>query len=323
MSQREDLRTLLNLLPRLKPMDGQPVEAVCVALDLSRARLLELVQSASALSWGEHDAGELLDIWVEDGCLCVHTGGPFGQVVRLVAQELLALRLGAAQLEAAGLTVDTAGLEHLLRRIDEGLGSGVEATERLHATVRAENDSGLDPLVLESVRKAHAARNALQLIYFSQHGQRLGMRHVEPWALFQEQGHWYLQAWDRERQAERVFRLDRVVAARSSEDACVHSGPRPLPSARPLEGKRRLRARMRGALARLVLEQRWPDARQEPDGSVEVDTPADHADALLRSFLPWAPDLEVLDPPELVKDWAALKREMLQRHGALKESAQA
>jgi predicted DNA-binding transcriptional regulator YafY len=80
---------------------------------------------------------------------------------------------------------------------------------------------------------------------------------------------------------------------------------------------------MKGTLARLILEQHWPGARPQPDGSVEVDTPADHADALLRSFLPWAPDLVVLDPPESVKDWAALKLEMRQRHGALPEADQA
>jgi predicted DNA-binding transcriptional regulator YafY len=54
-----------------------------------------------------------------------------------------------------------------------------------------------------------------------------------------------------------------------------------------------------------------------------VDTPADHADALLRSFLPWAPDLTVVEPPEMVTAWLALKQEMLERHGAVLGPVQA
>lgn len=323
MSQREDLRALLNLLPRLHPLDGRTVEEVCQLLQLARPRLLELVQSASALSWGEHDAGELLDIWVEDGRLHVHTGGSFEQVVRLVPQELLALRLGAAQLEAAGLAADAAELESLLLRIDESLGSPRELSGRLQSAVRAESDAALDPQTLELVRKAHGSQHRLELLYFSQHGQSLRLRLVEPWAPFQEQGVWYLQAWDVEREGERVFRLDRVVAARVLEESCAHQGPRPSPGTRPLSGTRRMRAGLKGSLARLALEQHWPDARLQPDGSVLVDTPADHADALLRSFLPWAPDLTVVEPPEMVTAWLALKQEMLERHGAVLGPVQA
>src|SRR5690606_10256013 len=36
-------------------------------------------------------------------------------------------------------------------------------------------------------------------------------RHVEPWALECWRGHWYLAGWDRDRGAERVFRLSRIT----------------------------------------------------------------------------------------------------------------
>ena len=36
-------------------------------------------------------------------------------------------------------------------------------------------------------------------------------RNVEPWALECWRGHWYLAGWDRDRGAERVFRLSRIT----------------------------------------------------------------------------------------------------------------
>jgi predicted DNA-binding transcriptional regulator YafY len=35
-------------------------------------------------------------------------------------------------------------------------------------------------------------------------------REVDPWRLTSERGHWYLQGYDHERQAERLYRVDRI-----------------------------------------------------------------------------------------------------------------
>jgi|GEM_PF-2223613 len=317
MSQREDLRTLLNALPRLARLDGRSVEDVCLALEIDRGRLLEVIQSASALAWGEHEAGEVLDIWLEDGRLCVHTGGLFEQVVRLVPLELMALRLGAAQLAAAGLARDLPGLEALLGRIEAGLGSTQDAPGRLDAAVRAEADPALDPSVLDVVLQAHGANRRLRLRYFSHRSQQLRLRVVEPWAPFQDGGVWYLQAYDVEFGAPRTFRLDRVAEVTVLDDPCApDDGHRPMPSARPEGGESPLRARLSGALARLAREQDWPDLHRVEDGCVELRTHAEDPDALLRHLLPWAPEVQLLEPAHVVTAWDALKEEMRRRHGA-------
>lgn len=47
-------------------------------------------------------------------------------------------------------------------------------------------------------------------------------RHVEPWALECWRGHWYLAGWDRDRGAERVFRLSRITGKVRARAGSVH-----------------------------------------------------------------------------------------------------
>jgi predicted DNA-binding transcriptional regulator YafY len=59
--------------------------------------------------------------------------------------------------------------------------------------------------------QACVARNELQFSY-RDHGGMQSVRTVEPHGLVSSEGHWYLVAWDKEREAWRTFRLDRASA---------------------------------------------------------------------------------------------------------------
>ena len=317
MSRREDLRSLLNLLPRLAQLDGLPVTEACRELGLTREELLERMQSASALRWGDHAEGELVDIWLEEGLLCVHTGGLFEQVVRLVPQEALALRLGAAQLTAAGLEGGASGLDVLLSRIEEGLGGVENPVDQLRRQVAAEADPSLDPATLETVLQAHRERRLLRLWYFSRRAERLRPRLVEAWRPFQDSGLWYLHGLDRELGEERVFRLDRVAELRLLEEPFTPPDETSLPQARamPQTGPCRAEVRLDGALARVAREQGWPGLVEEGSGRARQSMPYADADALLRQLLPYANEVEILAPADLQEAWRALLVEMRKRHG--------
>lgn len=56
--------------------------------------------------------------------------------------------------------------------------------------------------------------------FFTYHGIRRGTptsRRVQPWGLLFQHSHWYLVAWDEDREAERVFRVDRMEGLRIHE----------------------------------------------------------------------------------------------------------
>jgi predicted DNA-binding transcriptional regulator YafY len=71
------------------------------------------------------------------------------------------------------------------------------------------------------VDEALRQRVALSIDYVGALGQRSSRRVVEPLALANTGGHWYLLAWCRKRVAGRWFRLDRIRAARLTREACV------------------------------------------------------------------------------------------------------
>lgn len=115
-------------------------------------------------------------------------------------EEVAALALAARAWSTASIAgAASAGLRKLRLagvEIDESLAAGVEPRIRTREPA------------FEAV---HAAVTALQPITFDYRtgDGALGTRHVQPWALKNWHGRWYLTGFDVDRQDERVFRLGR------------------------------------------------------------------------------------------------------------------
>ncbi|WP_122263105.1 helix-turn-helix transcriptional regulator [Ornithinimicrobium cerasi] len=99
-------------------------------------------------------------------------------------------------------------------------GPAAQALRKLDAAglVRDEASvSGIEPLLhtrepaFEPVRDAVLSRTRLTFDYRGGGGAGVTSRRVEPWGLTSWHGRWYLTAHDLDRDAPRVFRLDRVV----------------------------------------------------------------------------------------------------------------
>lgn len=98
-------------------------------------------------------------------------------------------------------------------------GPAAQALRKLEAAglVRDESSvAGIEPLLhtrepaFEPVRDAVLSRTPLRFDYRGGTGDLL-QRQVQPWGLTSWHGRWYLTAYDLDRDAPRVFRLDRVV----------------------------------------------------------------------------------------------------------------
>jgi len=73
--------------------------------------------------------------------------------------------------------------------------------------------------VVRAVEEAVADRRVLEVDYVDRAGQRTERRCVEPYGLAGGGEHWYLMAWCRLRGGGRTFRLDRIHAARLTDEA--------------------------------------------------------------------------------------------------------
>ena len=117
---------------------------------------------------------------------------PFGDSARSAVRKLVAA-MSAANREGARELVSRI---HLLQQRGQ-----LEATP-----------------VVRAVEAAVAERKVLELDYVDRTGQRTERRLVEPYGFAGSEDHWYLMAWCRLRGGGRSFRLDRMQAARVTDE---------------------------------------------------------------------------------------------------------
>jgi proteasome accessory factor B len=98
-------------------------------------------------------------------------------------------------------------------------GPAAQALRKLQAAGLERDEegvSGIGPLLhttepaFEQVRRAVLTRTPLRFSYRGGGAGSVTERHLQPWALTSWHGRWYLTAHDLDREAPRVFRLDRV-----------------------------------------------------------------------------------------------------------------
>jgi predicted DNA-binding transcriptional regulator YafY len=127
---------------------------------------------------------------------------------------------------------------------------------------------------------------------------------VDPYALLFAERWWYLVAFCRDREAVRLFRLDRTLAVECGEerfeppagfDAAAHA-----PGGRAFVAGEALPARVRyGARVARWIRERHPEAAVEQDGSVVLEHAVADPRWLARHVLQYGRDAEVLGPPEM------------------------
>jgi proteasome accessory factor C len=138
-----------------------------------------------------------------------------------------------------------------------------------------------------------------------------GQRTLEPRAVFHQAGHWYLAAWNVEKNAEHLYRLDRIVSVViGTRKFGEHKGP-------PLEryktkhlyfqsgGERDVKVRFTGEAVDPAVE-RWPrQATRNADGSVTVGARVTPGNFLYRWVLGYGGQATIESPDDVREALAA------------------
>jgi proteasome accessory factor C len=136
--------------------------------------------------------------------------------LRLTAEEALALVVALRTLgETRGLAESDA-IKSALAKVETAAGGAVD-----DSTVTVELDH--DERLLVVLHRAIEDRRALRLVYYSASRDETGERIVDPLRVFDADGRTYLEAWCRQAEGMRLFRLDRI------EDAEVLAEPARIP----------------------------------------------------------------------------------------------
>ncbi|WKX69433.1 YafY family protein [Streptomyces sp. XD-27] len=219
------------------------------------------------------------------------------------AEEAAALGLAAKVWQQARLAGAASGALQKLRAAGMPLADdpyGTDGPSALEPRIPA-HEAAFEPLML-----ACRDRRPVVFDYRKSSAAHPERRQVEPWILECWRGHWYLVGWDRERQAERVFRLSRIIGkVRSRAGAFTAEVPDHVTVRETVEswageiatGTARIRLRSGHGYP---LRARALTSRPVDDGWDELEIPYGHGlDAWLVEF---GQDVVVLEPAELRAD---------------------
>ena len=149
-------------------------------------------------------------------------------------------------------------------------------------------------------------------------GYRGEERNVDPYRLAFRNGNWYLAGFDRDRQAERSFRLDRLTGPPQAGPPGAFERP-PARSTRPPapwemgdEDEVAARVLVDAVQADRAVGEVGADAvvERRPDGAVVVELRVTNRDAFRSFVLGFLDHAEVLAPPELRADLLAWLRRL-------------
>jgi proteasome accessory factor C len=257
---------LLALVPWVVDHPGVHVDEVAERFGVKPAELVADLETLSMVGVYPYTPDALVEVTIEDDEVWVRYADWFERPLRLTPGEALALV--AAGRGLAG----TPGADP-----DGALARGIAKLEgalRLTSGPQVDVDLGAaapESEVVPVLRQAVATSTQVELDYWSLSSDEVTTRTVDPYAVAAEGGAWYLRAFDHLRDEERVFRIDRVRAARPSTTSFeAPAGERSVAVYEPRPDDPRVTLELSPA-ARWVLEAHpHEEADVRPDGSVAV-----------------------------------------------------
>ena len=301
------LRRVLALVPWIADHPGVALADVAARFGIPEAELERDLELLPMCGLPPYTPDRMIDVELIDGHVWIRFAEYFGRPLRLTAEEGLALLAGGrALLAVPGSDADgtlAAALEKLAGTLGGGEGLAVEVGEPPH---------------LAALRAAAAAGERVEVDYYSFGRDALTTRRIDPHSVFHAYGHWYVDAWCHLVDADRLFRVDRIQAIRTTGEKF----------ARPSDGQSAVREAVyhpRPDDPRVTLElapdagwvvESYPseEAEERPDGSWRVVLAVSEPAWLERLLLRLGPDARVTAPAELRPAGAEAARRLLRRY---------
>src|SRR5437763_441376 len=226
-------------------------------------------------------------------------GDTFRHAPRLTPLEARAIRL-ALEFVGPMIAADAhTPLDRVRRKLEETFGQFELSQTPQPRTGDAEAD--LVATLTEGIRE----RLLVQIEYQKEGEQTWSQRIVEPYSLERELPNWRVHTWDRSKDAERSFRLDRMRSAKRTPDSFE---PRPAFEPRGLRDARTAKVLYaKGVAARWAAER---GATPLKDGTALADMPVGSPEWLISEILSHRGDAVLLEPEEMRAVVAGRAREL-------------
>ncbi len=213
LSAEARLHRLLALVPWVAAHDGPTLGEVCGRFGCTEDELVDDLQLLFLCGLHPYTPDQLIDVDIADGRVWIRYAEYFARPLRLTPAEGLAL-LAAGQAVLSGPGGDEGG--PLARGLGKLAGAlGVAELEAVEVALAP----GAPEEVTAALRTGADERRQVEIDYYSFGRDKWSRRVVDPYALFSSAGQWYLAGWCHAVDDERLFRLDRVRAARLLDSA--------------------------------------------------------------------------------------------------------
>jgi len=203
----ERLRRLLVMLPWLMQRGEVPVAEMAERFALTEAELVADLELAAMCGLPPF-VDEMIDVFIDEGTVFAGIPRVFTRPLRLTAPEGFGL-LAAGRAAMALPGAEPQGpLGRALAKLAIALGEPADGGSLVVDLAR--------PPIADQVAAAAVAGERLEISYWTPSRAESSERTITPRAVFVDRGHWYVLADDQRSGAERSFRLDRVLEARST-----------------------------------------------------------------------------------------------------------
>ncbi|MCA1657126.1 MAG: WYL domain-containing protein, partial [Actinobacteria bacterium] len=202
------LRRVLAMVPWLLVQGESTVAAVATRFGMTEDEVIRELNLVMCCGVPPYGGGDLITIFLdEDGSISAWPGPYLARPMQLTAAEgFTVLAAGRALLAVPGAEADGA-LAGAMAKLERALGDEGRLEVELDA-----------PVFLSVVREAVEQRQRLRITYYSAWRDDLTERVIEPWTVYANDGHWYVDALDGDLGEERRFRVDRIQAAEQTGD---------------------------------------------------------------------------------------------------------
>ncbi|MBO9567656.1 MAG: WYL domain-containing protein [Cellulomonas iranensis] len=309
---------MLGIVAYLERHDDVPVEQLAAQFGVPPEQVMADIDTLWVTGTPGYLPDDLIDFDAasyEQGVVRLTESRGMTRPLRLGPREGVALLAALRSLAALRPALDAdraAALDSVLAKVQAATGDATAA-----APVEVELQVGAAPAVAAAIGTALAERRRLRLRYVDA-SDVVTERDVDPVRLVSEDDRSYLLAWSLAADAERLFRLDRVVEATVLPDAAQsHDVAADADVFQPDASGELVTVRLAGR-ARWVAESVPVERTHERgDGSFEVELRVVQPAWLRHLLLQVADDVLEVRPVEVAQDTAAAARAALDAYAPL------
>jgi proteasome accessory factor C len=211
VNSTEQLPRLLSLVPYLLHRPGAAIADVARTFGVSEEQLSRDLELVYMCGLPGYYPGDLIEVDITGGRITLSNADTIGSPLRLTRDEALPLIVGLRMLADLPGLLDREAVDAALAKLESAVGEAAAVSRSLAVGV---DPPAIDRGVVAVVDQALREKRRLHLSYYVPARDEATERDVDPMRVSVVAGRSYLEGWCRLAEAVRLFRMDRITAAR-------------------------------------------------------------------------------------------------------------